>query len=81
MFAEREFADRNLSDEDLIKVLYQIVVNRQYDTEGLNYWISVYGEYLEEFGGDKYEAKKTIVLRMAYEPEFGRLCDKMGIAW
>lgn len=81
MFAEREFADRNLSDEDLIKALYQIVVNRQYDTEGLNYWIYMYGEYLNEFGGDKYEAKKTLVLRMAYEPEFGRLCDEMGIAW
>ena len=65
--AEREFADRNLSDEDLIKALYQIVVNRQYDTEGLNYWIYMYGEYLNEFGGDKYEAKKTLVLRMAYE--------------
>lgn len=81
MFAEREFADRNLGDADLIKVLYQIVVNRQYDEQGLNYWIGVYGEYLNEFNGDKYEAKKKIVLRMAYEPEFQKLCESMDIIW
>ncbi len=81
MFAEREFADRNLSDSDLVKALYQIVVNRQYDEQGLNYWIGAYGEYLQEFNGDKYEAKKKIVLRMAYEPEFRNLCEKMDIIW
>lgn len=81
MFAEKEFANRNLSDEDLIKVLYQIVVNREYDAQGLSYWIAIYNQYLQKFNGDKYEAKKTVVLRMVYEPEFGRLCEQMGINW
>lgn len=81
MFAEQEFANRNLSDEDLIKALYQIVVNREYDAQGLSYWIAIYKQYLQKFNGDKYEAKKTVVLRMVYEPEFGRLCEQMGINW
>ena len=81
MFAEKEFSDRNLSDEDLIKVLYQIVVNREYDSKGLSYWIAVYKQYLAKFDGDKYEAKKTIVTRMVYEPEFERLCKQMDIKW
>ncbi len=81
MFAEKEFSNRNLSDEDLIKVLYQIVVNREYDAQGLSYWIAIYNQYLQKFNGDKYEAKKTVVLRMVYEPEFGRLCEQMGINW
>lgn len=81
MFAEKEFSDRNLSDEDLIKVLYQIVVNREYDSKGLSYWIAVYKQYLSKFDGDKYEAKKTIVTRMVYEPEFERLCKQMDIKW
>lgn len=81
MFAEKEFSDRNLSDEDLIKVLYQIVVNREYDQKGLSYWILIYKQYLVKFNGDKYEAKKTIVTRMSYEPEFERLCKEMGIEW
>ena len=81
MFAEKEFSDRNLSDEDLIKVLYQIVVNREYDSKGLSYWIAVYKQYLAKFDGDKYEAKKTIVTRMVHEPEFERLCKQMDIKW
>ena len=81
MFAEKEFADRNLSDHDLIKALYQIVVNREYDEQGLNYWIELYNDYLEEFNGDKYEAKKIIVMWMVHEPEFGRLCEEMQIKW
>lgn len=81
MFAEKEFSDRNLSDEDLIKVLYQIVVNREYDSKGLSYWIAVYKQYLTKFNGDQYEAKKTIVTRMVYEPEFERLCKQMDIKW
>lgn len=81
MFAEKEFSDRNLSDEDLIKVLYQIVVNREYDSKGLSYWMAIYGQYLTKFDGDKYEAKKTIVTRMVHEPEFERLCKQMDIKW
>lgn len=81
MFAEKEFADRNLSDQDLVKALYQIVVNREYDSKGLSYWVAIYGQYLEKFNGDKYEAKKTMVLRMVYEPEFQRLCKEMNIKW
>lgn len=82
MFAEREFSDRNLSDEELIKVLYQIVVNRESDEEGLRFWIGEYNNtYLPEANGDSYEAQKKIVTRMLYEPEFRNLCERMGILW
>ncbi len=81
MFAEKEFADRNLEDDALVKVLYQIVVNRTYDSKGLSYWVAIYKQYLNKFNGDRYEAKKTIVMRMVNEPEFQRLCKKMKIKW
>lgn len=82
MFAEREFSDRNLSDEELIKVLYQIVVNREADQEGLEFWINEYKTvYLPQANGDSYEAQKAIVTRMLYEQEFKNLCEKMGILW
>ena len=81
MFAEKEFSDRNLDDEDLIKVLYQIVVNREYDSKGLSYWVGVYKQYLVKFDNDQYEAKKTVVLRMVYEPEFQQLCERMNVKW
>lgn len=81
MFAEKEFSDRNLGDEDLIKVLYQIVVNREYDSKGLSYWVAIYKQYLSKFNNDQYEAKKTIVLRMVHEPEFQQLCNRMDVNW
>ena len=82
MFAEREFSERNLSDDELIKVLYQIVVNREYDEGGLNYWIGEYrNTYLPQANNDSYEAQKAIVERMLYEQEFKDLCNKMGILW
>lgn len=82
MFAEREFSDRNLPDEELIKVLYQIVVNREADQEGLEFWINEYNTvYLPQANGDSYEAQKAIVTRMLYEQEFKNLCEEMGILW
>ncbi len=82
MFAEREFSDRNLPDDELIKVLYQIVVNREYDEGGLNFWIGEYNNtYLPQANNDSYEAQKAIVTRMLYEQEFRNLCEKMGILW
>ncbi|BAK80980.1 DUF4214 domain-containing protein [Candidatus Arthromitus sp. SFB-rat-Yit] len=82
MFAEREFSERNLSDDELIKVLYQIVVNREYDEGGLNYWIGEYrNTYLPQANNDSYEAQKAIVARMLHEQEFKDLCNKMGILW
>ena len=82
MFAEREFSDRNLPDDELIKVLYQIVVNRTYDEGGLQFWIKEYNEtFLPNANNDKFEAQKAIVTRMLYEQEFKDLCDKLGILW
>lgn len=82
MFAEREFSDRNLPDDELIKVLYQIVVNRTYDEEGLQFWIKEYNEtFLPNANNDAFEAQKAIVTRMLYEQEFRNLCDKLGILW
>lgn len=82
MFAEKEFSDRNLPDDELIKVLYQIVVNREYDEGGLQYWVKEYNEtYLPQANNDKFEAQKAIVMRMLYEQEFQNLCNSMDILW
>lgn len=81
MFAEDEFTNRNLQDRELIAALYQIVVNREYDEEGLNFWVGIYNENLQNASGNKKLAQEVLVDRMVHEPEFGRLCDKIGIFW
>ncbi len=81
MFAEDEFTNRNLSDQDLIAALYQIVVNREYDQGGLDFWVGIYNENLTNAGGNKKLAQEVLVDRMVHEPEFGKLCEKVGIFW
>ena len=81
MFAEDEFTNRNLSDNDLIAALYQIVVNREFDQEGLNFWIGIYNENLKNAQGDKKLAQEVLVDRMVHEQEFGKLCENAGIFW
>ncbi len=81
MFAEDEFTNRNLADKDLIAALYQIVVNREFDEEGLNFWVGIYNENLQNASGDKKLAQEVLVDRMVHEPEFGKLCDNVGIFW
>ena len=81
MFAEDEFTNRNLSDNDLIAALYQIVVNREFDQEGLNFWIGIYNENLKNSEGNKKLSQEVLVDRMVHEAEFGKLCEKAGIFW
>lgn len=81
LFAEDEFTNRNLQDKELIAALYQIVVNREYDEEGLNFWVGIYGENLQNAQGNKKLAQEVLVDRMSHEPEFGKLCEKVGIFW
>lgn len=81
MFAEDEFTNRNLSDQDLIAALYQIVVNREYDQGGLDFWVGIYNENLQNAGGNKKLAQEVLVDRMVHEAEFGKLCEKVGIFW
>lgn len=45
-FHSKEFLQKNLGDSDYVKVLYRTFLDREYDTEGLNYWLfqmRVYG--------------------------------------
>ncbi len=81
LFGEDEFTNRNLGDKDLIAALYQIVVNREYDEEGLNFWIGIYNENLGNAQGNKKLAQEVLVDRMVHEQEFGNLCEKIGIFW
>ena len=39
-FHSKEFLNKNLSDEEYIKVLYRTFFDREYDEAGLQYWLS-----------------------------------------
>ncbi len=59
-----EFKSRNLSDRQFISEIYQVLFNREADSDGLNYWISLYQK-------DKTSQRMVnIVLNIADNTEF-----------
>lgn len=59
-----EFKSRNLSDRQFISEVYQVLFNREADSDGLNYWISLYQK-------DKTSQRMVnIVLNIADNTEF-----------
>ncbi len=82
LFAEKEFSEMQYSTDKLISVLYSIIVNRDPDKEGLDFWINFYNnDALKNSGGDVFLAKKITVDRMINEKEFEKLMTSMGIAY
>ena len=82
LFAEKEFSEMQYSTNELISVLYSIIVNRDPDEEGLNFWINFYNnDALKNSDGDVFLAKKITVDRMINEKEFEKLMTSMGIAY
>lgn len=82
LFAEKEFSELEYTTEKLIEILYSIVVDRDPDAEGLNFWINFYNnEALINANGDVFNAKKYIVDRMINEEEFMKMVVGMGLKY
>ena len=68
-----EFKVRNLNDTQFISIIYEVLFNREADSEGLNYWNSIYQK-------DKSSNRmKNIVLEIADDTEFLTRIKNMGI--
>lgn len=82
LFSEKEFSEMKYTTEELIGVLYSIVVDREPDKEGLGYWINFYNEEaLKLANNDVFLAKKYIVDRMINEEEFKKLILSFGLEY
>lgn len=82
LFAEKEFSEMEYTTDELITVLYSIIVNRDPDSEGLKFWIDLYNnEIIINAGGDAFKAKRHIVDRMINEKEFENLIVGMDLKY
>lgn len=82
LFAEREFSDMKYSTEKFIEVLYSIIVDRDPDKEGLDFWINFYNqEAIKNSNGDLFVAKRYTVERMINEEEFKKLILKLNLKY
>lgn len=65
-----EFENKNLSDEDYVKVLYRTFMGREFDQGGLAYHLDrmVHGT-----------SREDILLGFAYSPEFAGIMSGFGL--
>lgn len=66
-----EFEAKNLNNEEYIKVLYRTFMDREYDQEGLNYWVGRL---------NTGESRRAILRSFAGCPEFTVIAAKAGIS-
>lgn len=66
-----EFEAKNLNNEEYIKVLYRTFMGREYDQDGMNYWLGRI---------NSGESRRTILRSFAGCPEFAAIAAKAGIS-
>lgn len=70
-FHSKEFTMKGLGDSDYVKVLYRTFLGREYDEEGLNYWLfqmRVYGM-----------SRDTVLNEFANSKEFKQIMAQYGL--
>ena len=65
-----EFKSKNLSDEDYVKTLYRVFMDREADGAGLNSWVNVLRSG---------QSREHVFNGFADSPEFRELCQSYGI--
>ena len=66
-----EFESKNLNNEEYIKVLYRTFMGREYDQDGMNYWLGRI---------NNGESRRSILRCFAGCPEFAAIAAKAGIS-
>lgn len=76
---EPEFMNKNMSDDEFIISMYDIIADRKPDNGGFNYWKNRYNENLRKMSVK--DARLEIVNRMMNEAEFKTICGSMDILY
>lgn len=64
-----EFNNRNLSDEEFLKVLYKVIFNRAPDKDGFEFWLNKL----------KIRSRLGVINGFFYSEEWANLCKKYGL--
>lgn len=59
--------------------MYAVIVGREPDEEGFNYWVNMYNDYINNKGISIGETRISILDIMINEAEFAIRCNNMGI--
>lgn len=70
ILTSKEFTDKNLSNEDFVKVLYNVYFDREGDAEGIAAWVAAL-----EAG----ETREAVMAGFGTTPEYAKVCAAYGI--
>lgn len=74
---EKEFIDKNLSNEEFITSMYSIIANREPDHVGYNYWLNRLMDLQKNM--DSKLSKSKIILMICNEAELSQRAEKMNL--
>jgi len=69
-FFSEEFIQKNVTNEEFVKIAYRTLLNREAENEGLNFWV---GKLNNGY------PRKDMILDFVYTPEFESLAKKYDI--
>ena len=69
-FFSDEFQKKNLTNTEYVKTLYQVMMNREADTSGLNAWVKVL---------EKGKSRAAVFNDFGNSDEFQKICAQYGI--
>lgn len=74
---EKEFIEKNLSNEEFITSMYSIIANRNPDHIGYNYWLNTLIEFQNTM--DPKTSKSKIILMICNEAELSQRAENMNL--
>lgn len=75
---ESEFINKHKTTTEKIEALYQVIVNRSSDSQGLSYWTTKYDDLVKK-GYSESMALRMIVDEMVNEQEFKNRVQNLGL--
>lgn len=69
-FRSQEFANRRMSNEEFVKILYQTFLDREYEEEGYRYWLNQL---------NSGRSREEVIAGFANSREFANLMVKYGL--
>ncbi len=80
LMTQPEFVDRELSKSRFVTTMYSLIVNREPDSDGQNYWERKYDEYKDQVKSIA-ELRIKIAKEMMDQPEFKELVTKLQLIY
>ena len=69
-FFSKEYTNKNRSDRNYIADCYKVLMDRSYDTGGMNNWLSVLGDYM---------SRRYVLKGFVGSVEFHNICSRYGV--